>query len=118
MAQIGPDRHGDGGKWMLPGGGVEHGEDPCATVVREVLEETGYAVTVDRLLEVGSDHRLLPSGIDFHGVFVLYAVGVVGGAARPEGTGDTTTPSWVPLTALPDLPMLDAVRGMLARALA
>ena len=71
MVQIGPDPHGDTGKWMLPGGGVEHGEHPCAAVIREMLGETGYAVAVDRLLEVGSDHRLLPSGIDFHGVFIL-----------------------------------------------
>lgn len=117
MVQVGRDPHGDSGKWMLPGGGVEHGEDPCAAVVRELLEETGYSVTVDRLLEVGSDHRLLPSGIDFHGVFVLYAVSVVGGAARPEITGDTASPCWVSIEELPDVPMLDAVRGMLARTL-
>ncbi|MBK5305478.1 MAG: NUDIX domain-containing protein [Frankiaceae bacterium] len=118
MVQIGPDPHGDSGKWMLPGGGIEHGEEPCEAVVREVAEETGYTVAVDRLFEVGSDHRLLPSGIDFHGVFVLYAVSVLGGEARAEVTGHTTAPCWVPLEALPDLPMLAAVRGMLARALA
>lgn len=118
MVQIGPDPHGDSGKWMLPGGGIEHGEQPSEAVVREMAEETGYTVVVDRLLEVGSDHRLLPSGVDFHGVFVLYAVSVIDGELRAEVTGDTTAPSWVSLEALRDLPVLAAVRGMLTRALA
>ena len=102
---------------MLPGGGVNHGEEPSATVVREFAEETGYAVRVEQLLEVGSDHRLLPSGIDFHGIFVLYAVEIVDGSCRAELTGETEVPSWVPVSDLADLPMLDAVRGMLARAI-
>jgi 8-oxo-dGTP diphosphatase len=64
MVRIAPGPHGDGGKWMLPGGGVEHGEHPEETVVRELREETGYHVTVGALLEVGSDHRLLPTEVD------------------------------------------------------
>src|SRR3990167_7646197 len=30
--------------WVLPGGGLEEGESPEEGVVREVLEETGFAV--------------------------------------------------------------------------
>ena len=32
--------------WTLPGGGLDHGEDPRAAVVREVHEETGLDVVV------------------------------------------------------------------------
>lgn len=38
------------GLWSLPGGRIEPGESPEAAVVREVLEETGLEVRVDRLI--------------------------------------------------------------------
>ena len=41
--------------WCLPGGGVEIGEGVAQAVVREVQEETGFAVRVERLLGVYSD---------------------------------------------------------------
>lgn len=41
-------------KWTLPGGGLEHGEDPLTGVVREVYEETGYHITPGELIGVYS----------------------------------------------------------------
>jgi 8-oxo-dGTP diphosphatase len=38
--------------WNLPGGGVEYGELPTEAVIREVMEETGLEVTIERLLGV------------------------------------------------------------------
>lgn len=40
------------GKWALPGGFQDYGEDAAATAVREVLEETGLRVALLRLLDV------------------------------------------------------------------
>lgn len=45
--------------WTLPGGRVEHAEDPFDAVIREVAEETGYASVVERLL--GVDSRVIPA---------------------------------------------------------
>jgi ADP-ribose pyrophosphatase YjhB (NUDIX family) len=40
--------------WTLPGGEVEHAEDPVDAVVRKVAEETGCDALVERLLGVDS----------------------------------------------------------------
>jgi 8-oxo-dGTP diphosphatase len=40
--------------WNLPGGGMEHGELPTDTAVRETKEETGLEVVVERLVGVYS----------------------------------------------------------------
>ena len=43
--------------WNLPGGGVETGETPVEAVMREVTEETGLEVAVDRLVGVYTNAR-------------------------------------------------------------
>jgi ADP-ribose pyrophosphatase YjhB (NUDIX family) len=45
----------DNGHWGLPGGHVEPGESVAQATVREVLEETGCTVQVERLIGVYSD---------------------------------------------------------------
>jgi ADP-ribose pyrophosphatase YjhB (NUDIX family) len=51
------ERRSDNGYWGLPGGGVDIAESVENAVVREVFEETGLRVTVERLIGIYSDPR-------------------------------------------------------------
>ena len=42
--------------WTLPGGGLDHGEDPRAALIREIYEETGLDATVGDTAHVYSAH--------------------------------------------------------------
>ncbi|MFF8099180.1 NUDIX hydrolase [Streptomyces sp. NPDC016640] len=107
---------GPGGvpEWVLPGGGMEHGEDPHDTVRREVEEETGYLVEVTGLLGVHSLRRTFPGrlgrGVDHHGLRLVYEGRITGGELRDEIGGTTELAAWQPLDAVPGLvrvPLVD-----------
>ena len=106
------------GGWTLPGGGVDHGEHPRDTVVREVHEETGLVVEVRELLEVDSIHFTghAPDGTleDYHSIRLLYR-GEVAARDEPrvvEVDGSTSASAWVPLDRIddPGLEVVDLVR--------
>jgi ADP-ribose pyrophosphatase YjhB (NUDIX family) len=95
--------------WSLPGGKVEHAEHPLDAVVRELAEETGYDVAVDRLLGVDARTVLTewgpPGGYALHMVSVFYEVTVVGGELTFEAAGGTTDrAAWIPVEDVDGLP--------------
>jgi len=48
-------RRSDSGNWALPGGAMDIGETFAQSVVREVKEETGFDVRIDRIVGIYSD---------------------------------------------------------------
>ena len=71
---------GTPGVWSLPGGAVDHGEDPNHTVVRETAAETGLSVAVAGLRDVLADMRSLPHrGVTIHTDRLIYQVSIRGG---------------------------------------
>jgi len=94
----------DGGQWGLPGGSVEIGETVTAALEREVHEETGYEVTVGRLVGVYSDPRFqvvrYPDGRVWHYVNLCFACALRGGRPRPA-PGETLALGWFAPDALP-----------------
>jgi ADP-ribose pyrophosphatase YjhB (NUDIX family) len=49
--------HNERGEWELPGGRLEIGETPEQCVVREIAEETGWAVTALVICSMASPAR-------------------------------------------------------------
>ena len=89
--------------WTLPGGGIEAGEQPEQTAVREAYEETGYRVRVDHLLGVHCAYAEQADGSLFCAMRTLYRSHIVGGQLTVEQDGSTDDVRWVPIAELPAL---------------
>ncbi|WP_309052716.1 NUDIX hydrolase [Streptomyces sp.] len=100
-------------RWTLPGGGMDHGEEPVATVVREVEEETGYLSEPTALLGVDSVLRTWTPRLgipgSFQGLRLLYEARITGGALRNETGGSTDLAAWHPLDSVAALPRVELV---------
>lgn len=100
--------------WTLPGGGIESGEDPRDTVVREVFEETGLEARVGEL--IGVDSRVMvreevPEGTEaeLHTIRIVYRATVTDGPLRNEVGGSSDEARWVPITEIKSLRTLSLV---------
>ena len=107
-------------RWTLPGGGAELEETVEETAVREVAEETGYAVALGDLLWVSShvipvERRIRATDRPMKAVRVVFAATVVGGHLRDEVGGTTDTARWIPVADVADLPHVSLVEEALAR---
>lgn len=95
--------------WTLPGGGLDHGENPRDAVVREVHEETGLSVTIGEQARVYSLHT--PSAwrdgtlVDAHALRIVYEGWVPKDSPPPrvvEVDGSTVEAAWIPLEKILD----------------
>ena len=115
------ERRRDCGMWGLPGGGIDPGENPAATVQREVYEETGQTIEILRFLDMQSDHWIghSPSGVveDFHAVRLIYAARCddpIDAVVHDVG-GTTASSRWVPAGALREVSWINGSRSLLAK---
>lgn len=107
-------RSGTPGVWSLPGGAVDHGENPNDTVVRETAAETGLSVAVTGLRDVLADMRALPQrGITIHTDRLIYEVSVRGGTLIDRVGQPTDLARWHRSEDIKDL----ALRPFTANAL-
>lgn len=116
------ERTNAAGRWGLPGGGVDPGEDPQVAVLREVTEETGQQVRLTGLLGVHDGHWVgrAPDGRleDFHAVRLIWRA-VCDAPTDPvvhDIGGTTAAAAWVPRAALAGLPLSDAWAALLRAA--
>ncbi len=85
------------GKWSLPAGFLDQGEDPRQTAAREALEEVGLTVAVEELLDVFHN----PPGRGGASIFILYRARRLAGEPAPGDDADDAR--FFPLDALPEL---------------
>lgn len=101
------------GRWSVPGGRVEFGEDLRAAVVRELHEETGLEGVVTGF--IGWVERI---GVDpgpYHFVIMDFAVDILE-PADPTPGDDAQEARWFPIDQLSDLPLVDGLHEFLEEA--
>ncbi|MFZ2503761.1 MAG: NUDIX domain-containing protein [Nocardioides sp.] len=89
--------------WTLPGGGVDHGEDPAEALLREIVEETGLSATLGERVQLHSARypAVWRDGVqvDAHAVRIVYDAWVPTDAPEPrvvEVDGSTMAAAWHP----------------------
>jgi ADP-ribose pyrophosphatase YjhB (NUDIX family) len=115
-------KRADNGLWALPGGWADSGAPAAANVVREVAEETGLIVRIDRLIGV-YDSRRNGSRLVHHFYDLIFACTAIGGTAAVTAEalavdyfGPDTLPDIVPTHVRPIRDAFAARAGKLTGA--
>jgi len=96
------------GKWSVPAGFLDYGEDPKVTAVREAQEETGLIVVVDGLVDVyhNPPGQGGPPRRGGASIFILYRAHVAGG--RLQAGDDADAAEFFALDELPEFAFASA----------
>jgi len=108
------------GKWTVPGGLVEVGETVQETVVREVKEESGLDVEVDRLIDVVDSITKDEEGrVRYHFIildfFVKLKKKLEGENKKLKVGDDALEAKWVPLSEAEKYDLTKSFREFLER---
>ena len=95
-------REASDGCWSLPGGWADEQQSAAHSVAREVREESGYSVAVEKLVAVKdrSLHAYLPRRLE-HIYKLFFLCRLIDGT--PRASIETTEVDFFPLDALPAL---------------
>ena len=73
------------GKWSIPAGFIDHGEDPEEVAVREAYEETNLRVEIEKLVDVYYNEPTDEGGAS---IFILYRARLLGGEVEAGDDAD------------------------------
>jgi ADP-ribose pyrophosphatase YjhB (NUDIX family) len=98
-------RRADNGRWTLPAGILEPGEDPALGILREIQEETGVEAEIDRLVSIEAmAPSAYPNGDQVQYLDLCFRCRPLRGEARVNDD-ESLDVAWFPLDSLPpDLP--------------
>ena len=102
-------RRGDDGRWALPAGMIEPGEQPAEAFLRELVEETGVVARIERLAGVAVHEVRYPNGDLCRYLGVWFRARAVGGEARADGD-ESLEVGWFAEDELPELSELTRLR--------
>ena len=103
-------------EYQLPGGGIDPGEHPIAALHREVFEETGWRIALNRRLGAFRRFTYMPEyDLWAEKLCSIYLAHPVRRLGPPSEAGHRAV--WMPAQAGLDLLGNDGDRAMLARAL-
>ena len=109
-------RRSDVGRWALPSGILEPGEQPAAALVREVEEETAVRVEVVGLVSVWTQEaRAYPNGDAVQFLDLCFRCRYVAGEARVNDD-ESTEVGWFDRDRLP-AGLTETARAKIGRAL-
>jgi 8-oxo-dGTP diphosphatase len=95
-------RRSDNGRWSLPAGVVDPGEQPADAVLREILEETGIHAAIERVGGVATHPVVYPNGDRCEYLNVWFRCRALSG--QPQADDDESVEvAWFNPDALPDL---------------
>ncbi len=97
------------GSWTLPGGGIDFGEIPQEAAIREVYEETGLNVEIDRIVDAHSELFVHPER-EMHAVRMVFLANVTSGEIRFEENGSTDRCQFVTLEEAESMQCVGLVR--------
>jgi ADP-ribose pyrophosphatase YjhB (NUDIX family) len=102
------------GKWSIPGGLVELGENAEQTVIREVKEETGLDVGKPEQIDVVDSITEDENGrIEYHFVIIDYFVKLAGG--RLKASSDAEELKWVQFDLVEAYDLTNSFRAFFQR---
>ena len=104
-------RRSDSGNWALPGGAMDIGETFAQSAVREVKEETGFDVRIERIVGIYSDPRHVfayEDGEVRQEFNICLACAIVGGELQVRS--ESTEVQFFPFDEVAGLAMHESIR--------
>jgi 8-oxo-dGTP diphosphatase len=95
-------RRGDNGRWSLPAGMIDPGEQPADAILREIHEETGIRAEIEHLGGVATHPVHYPNGDNCQYLNVWFRCRAVSGTPHADGDESLAVAFFAP-DALPGL---------------